>query len=356
MDNTGNTINFTAIFLMVVVIVVFLFIYLFIYKRLKVYTLKTANQWDDFMLDIFKIPLLWLLVWIMIKSFAHLFLKDLIVFKHLIHANNIVLILSVGWILIKFVKLGAYLLNKNLDVKASDNLNARRRLTQLTVFQNIADTVIVIVTISVVLMTFDGARAVGTSLLASAGVAGLIIGFAAQKSIGMFLAGIQIAITQPISLDDVVIVEGEWGRIEEITLTYVVVKIWDERRLMLPVTYFLEKPFQNWTRTSADIMGTVFFYVGYDLPVQAIRDFVPELLKDNPNYDGRVFNVQITNSNELYKEMRILVSSSDASKNWDLRTEVREKVIDFIQANYPDCFAKVRLNHNNKLLSQAQNV
>jgi small-conductance mechanosensitive channel len=258
--------------------------------------------------------------------------------------------------LINFVKLGVFLLHKKLDVSVADNLHARRRLTQLTVFQNIADTIIVIVTTSVVLMTFDGARAVGTSLLASAGVAGLIIGFAAQKSIGMFLAGIQIAITQPISLDDVVIVEGEWGRIEEITLTYVVVKIWDERRMMLPVTYFLEKPFQNWTRSSADIMGTVFFYVGYDLPVQAIRDFVPEILKDNPNYDGRVFNVQITNTNELYKEMRILVSSTDASKNWDLRTEVREKVIDFIQANYPDCFAKVRLNHNNKLLSEAKDV
>jgi small-conductance mechanosensitive channel len=356
MNNSGDSLNFTAIILMTVVIVVFLFVYMFIYKRLKVYTRKTMNHWDDFMLDLFKIPFLWLLVWIMIKSFAHLFLKDLTVFKHLIHANNIVLILSVGWILMKFVKLGAYLLNKKLDVKASDNLNARRRLTQLTVFQNIADTVIVIVTISIVLMTFDGARAVGTSLLASAGVAGLIIGFAAQKSIGMFLAGIQIAITQPISLDDVVIVEGEWGRIEEITLTYVVVKIWDERRLMLPVNYFLEKPFQNWTRSSADIMGTVFFYVGYDLPVQAIRDFVPTILKDNPNWDERVFNVQVTNTNELYKEVRILVSSSDASKNWDLRTEVREKVIDFIQANYSDCFAKVRLNHNNKLLSQTKDV
>jgi len=356
MENAGNTINFTAIFLMLVVIVVFLFVYLFIYKRVKVYTQKTANKWDDFALDIFKIPFLWILVWIMIKSFAHLFLKDLTVFKHLIHANNIILILSVGWILMKFVKLGAYLLNKRLDVTVADNQNARRRLTQLKVFQNIADTVIVIVTISVVLMTFDGARAVGTSLLASAGVAGLIIGFAAQKSIGMFLAGIQIAITQPISLDDVVIVEGEWGRIEEITLTYVVVKIWDERRLMLPVTYFLEKPFQNWTRASADIMGTVFFYVGYDLPVQAIRDFLPGILKDNPNWDGRAFNVQVTNTNELYKEIRILLSSSDASKNWDLRTEVREKVIDFIQANYPDCFAKVRLNHNNKLMSEAKDV
>jgi small-conductance mechanosensitive channel len=352
MINTDNTVNLTAILLMVVVIVVFLFVYLFIYKRLKIYTRKTDNKWDDFMLDTFKIPFLWLLVWIIIKSFAHLFLKDLNVFKYLIHANNIVLILSVGWILIKFVKLGSYMLNKKLDINASDNLNARKRLTQLIVFQNIADTIIVIVTVSVILMTFDGARVIGKSLLTSAGIAGIIIGFAAQKSIGMFLAGVQIAITQPIRLDDVVIVEGEWGRIEEITLTYVVVRIWDERRLMLPVNYFLEKPFQNWTRTSADIMGTVFFYVGYDLPVQAIRDFVPQILKDNPNWDGRVFNVQITNSNEFYKEMRILVSSSDASKNWNLRTEVREKVIDFIQANYPDCFAKVRLNHNNNLQSK----
>jgi small-conductance mechanosensitive channel len=247
------------------------------------------------------------------------------------------------------VKLGAYLLQKKLDINVSDNLNARRRLTQLTVFRDIAITIIVIITISIVLMTFDGAKVIGKSLLASAGVAGLILGFAAQKSIAMFLAGIQIAITQPISLDDVVIVEGEWGRIEEITLTYVVVKIWDERRLILPVNYFLEKPFQNWTRTNADIIGTVSIYVGYELPVSAIRDFVPEILKDNPNWDKRIFNVQITNSTELYKELRILVSSSDASKNWDLRTEIREKVIDFIQANYPECFAKVRIASNNSL-------
>lgn len=347
MINTDNTVNYTAIFLMIAVIIVFLFVYLFIYKRLKIYTRKTDNKWDDFVLDTFKIPLLWLLVWIMIKSFAHVFLDDLDVFKYLIHANNIVIILSVGWILTKFVKLGTYLLHKRLNINTSDNLDARKKLTQLTIFENIAHTIIFIVTISAVLMTFDGAKIIGKSLLTSAGIAGIIIGFAAQKSIGMFLAGIQIAITQPIRLDDVVIVEGEWGRIEEISLTYVVVRIWDERRLMLPVTYFLEKPFQNWTRTSANIMGTVFFHVGYDLPVQAIRDFVPQILKDNPNWDGRVFNVQITNSNEFYKEMRILVSSSDASKNWDLRTEVREKVIDFIQANYPDCFAKVRLNHNN---------
>ncbi|HBY51257.1 MAG TPA: hypothetical protein DEH15_02180 [Marinilabiliales bacterium] len=347
MNNSGGQLNFTAMILMVAIIVVLLFVYSIVYKRLKVYTRRTMSQWDDFMLDMFKIPFLWLLVWIMIKLMAHLFLKDLTAFKYLIHANNIILILSVGWILMKFVKLGVYFLQRKLDVTAADNINARKRLTQLTVFQNITDTVIVIITFSFVLMTFDGARLIGKSLLASAGVAGIIIGFAAQKSIGMFLAGIQIAITQPIRLDDVVIVEGEWGRIEEITLTYVVVRIWDERRLMLPVNYFLEVPFQNWTRTSANILGTVFFYVGYDLPVQVIRDFVPEILKDNPDWDGRVFNVQVTNTTELHKELRILVSSGDASKNWNLRTEIREKVIDFIQANYPGCFVKVRLDHNN---------
>lgn len=345
MTNSGDTINITAILLMFAVIVVFLVVYLFVYKRIKIYTQKTVNLWDDFMLDLLKIPLLWIMIWLMIKLFADLFLKDLTFYNYLVHINNIILILSVGWILIKFVKLGTYLLHKKLDVTVADNLNARRRLTQLTVFQNIADTVIVIITISLVLMTFDGARVIGRSLLTSAGVLGIIVGFAAQKSIGMFLAGIQIAITQPIRLDDVVIVEGEWGKIEEITLTYVVVKIWDERRLMLPVNYFLEKPFQNWTRTSADILGTVFLYVGYDLPVQAIRNFLDSIVKNNPNWDKRVANVQVTNTNELYKEVRILVSSSDASKNWDLRTDVREKVIDFIQANYPDCFAKVRLNN-----------
>ncbi|HLN72051.1 MAG TPA: mechanosensitive ion channel domain-containing protein [Prolixibacteraceae bacterium] len=343
MENTGSTINFSAIILMTIVLAVFLLLYLFIYKRLEIYTKKTNNKWDDFMLDLFKFPLLWLLFWLMLKIFASLFLKELTIFTYLMHANNIVLIFSIGWIMMKFVKLGAYLLQRKIDIQTSNNLYARKRLTQLTVFQNIIDTAIVIVTIAFVLMTFDGARQIGKSLLTSAGIAGIIIGFAAQKSIGMFLAGIQIAITQPISLDDVVTVEGEFGRVEEITLTYVVIKIWDERRLMLPVTYFLEKPFINWTRTSSQLLGTVHFLVDYNLPVDAIRNFVPTILKDNPNWDGRVFNVQVTSSNQYYKEIRIMVSSMDDSKNWNLKTEIREQVIDFIQANYPGSFAKVRL-------------
>jgi small-conductance mechanosensitive channel len=211
------------------------------------------------------------------------------------------------------------------------------------VFKNIANSIIVIIAIAVSLLTFEQARTIGLSLLTSAGIVGIIIGFAAQKSIGMILAGIQIAITQPIRLDDVVIVEEEWGRIEEITLTYVVVKIWDERRLVLPVSYFLEKPFQNWTRNSADILGTIFLYVDYSFPVESIRAALPDMLKENPDWDRRVMNVQVTNTTEQHKEIRVLLSSSDASKNWDLRTAIREKLIDFINVNYPDTFVKIRI-------------
>jgi small-conductance mechanosensitive channel len=170
----------------------------------------------------------------------------------------------------------------------------------------------------------------------------------------MILAGIQIAITQPIKLDDVVVVEGEWGHVEEITLTYVVLKLWDERRLILPITYFLEKPFQNWTRTSTELLGTVVFLVDYNFPVEEIRKFLPNIVDKNPNWDGRVANVEITNNTELYKELRILVSSSDSSKKWNLCTEIREKVIDFINKNYPDSFMKYKLEVKELTLSPGQ--
>lgn len=337
-------------FVALLALIFYIYRYAFYYFRKKVS--QTPGKLDDFILDLIRIPALWLIYWILIKIFTHFFLTDLPFFPFLQHFNSLLLIFALAWIAIQMGKAGSYYLQNKLDINATDNLNARKSLTQIKIFQGIVNSIIVIIAISIGLLTFEQARNIGLSLLTSAGIFGIIVGFAAQKSIGMFLAGIQIAITQPIRLDDVVIVEGEWGRIEEITLSYVVVKIWDERRLMLPVTYFLEKPFQNWTRSSAAIMGTVFFYVGYDLPVQALRDYLPELLNGNPNWDERVSNVQVTNTNEVYKEVRILVSSSDASKNWDLRTEIREKVIDFIQANYPECFVKVRLNNNH--LSQSQ--
>jgi small-conductance mechanosensitive channel len=159
----------------------------------------------------------------------------------------------------------------------------------------------------------------------------------------MILAGIQLATTQPIRLDDVVIVEGEWGKIEEITLTYVVVNIWDERRLVLPVTWFLEKPFQNWTRTGSEITGKIFLYVDFSFPIDSIRIALPEILKDNQDWDGRLWNVQVTKTTEQFKEVRVLLSSVDGSKNWDLRAAIREKLIDFSNVNYPETFAKLRI-------------
>ena len=308
------------------------------------------------MVELFKVPALWLIYWILLKIFTRIYLTDLVIFPYLKHINTLLIIFSITWILLKFIQAGEYYLLHKLDMTASDNLKARKSLTQIKVFKGIATSIIIIVSISFSLLTFEQARTIGVSLLTSAGIIGIIVGFAAQKSIGLILAGIQIAITQPIRLDDVVIVEGEWGRIEEITLTYVVVKIWDERRLVLPVTQFLEKPFQNWTRASADIIGTVFIYVDYSFHVESIRQALPEMLKGNANWDGRVANVQVTDVTDHSKEVRLLLSSSDSSKNWDLRTSMREKLIDFINDNFPDTFAKIRIKTMNEPSSPKEGV
>lgn len=337
---------FRISFALVIFILVFAAVYIisrWAFKRLKNYVNRTPGTIDNFVLEILRVPALWLVFWILFKVFSVLSLNTLSISGAISHVNNILLIITIAWILSKLTKAGAFYLQKKLDITQNDNLHARKSLTQIKIFQGITNAIIVIMAIAVSLMTFNEARTIGLSLLTSAGILGIIVGFAAQKSLGMILAGIQIAITQPIRLDDVVIVEGEWGRIEEINLTYVVVKIWDERRLVLPVTYFLEKPFQNWTRSTANIIGTVFLYVDYGFPTDVLRKILPDMIKDNPDWDKRVLNVQVTGTNERFKEVRVLVSSSDSSKNWDLRTLIRENLIDFINANYPESFAKIRI-------------
>jgi small-conductance mechanosensitive channel len=192
-------------------------------------------------------------------------------------------------------------------------------------------------------MTFESIRAVGVSVLTSAGIAGIILGFSAQKAIGTLLAGIQIAITQPIRIDDVVIVDGEWGRIEEINLTYVVVKIWDKRRLVVPSTYFIENTFQNWTRESADILGTVFIYTDYTVSFDAVREELTRLLKSSPHWDGNVNVLQVTDVKERTIELRALMSAKDSGTAWDLRVFIREKLIAFLQEKYPESLPKTRI-------------
>ena len=237
--------------------------------------------------------------------------------------------------------LGAYIADRQ-EMTAADNLAARRIVTQVRVLQNVALVVIGVLGFSCALMTFDGVRQVGVSLLASAGIAGVVLGFAAQKSIGTLLAGIQIAISQPVRLEDVVVVEGEWGRIEEIALTYVVVRIWDLRRLIVPITYFIEKPFQNWTRVSSEILGTVFLRVDYTVSVGSVREELDRLLAGNDLWDQKVASVQVTEMTPNGLELRVLVSASDASKCWDLRCQLRERLVDFIRREAPGALARVR--------------
>ncbi len=196
--------------------------------------------------------------------------------------------------------------------------------------------------IAAILMMFDAVRQLGTSILASAGIAGIILGFAAQKTLGNFLAGIQIALSQPILIDDVVIVEGEFGRIEDITLTFVSVRTWDLRRLIVPITYFIEKPFQNWSRKSEQLLGTIFLYLDYQVPLGELREELKRLVEKNENWDGQVCGLQVTDTKPNTIEVRALVSSANAGQSFDLRCQVREGLIEFLRNRYPESLPRVR--------------
>jgi len=253
------------------------------------------------------------------------------------------IIFCVTWLLIKAINLTRELILRQYDMDEKDNLKARKVYTQFRVLERILIFTVILISIAIALMTFEGIKRIGISLFASAGVAGIIIGFAAQKLLGSILAGFQIALTQPIRIEDVVIVEGEWGWIEEITLTYVVVRIWDKRRLIVPTTYFIEKPFQNWTRVSADILGTVFIYTDYQVPIGELRKEFTRILEGSDLWDGKVNVMQVTNATEKTVEIRALMSTVDSPTAWDLRVLVREKLISFLQENYPQSLPRMRV-------------
>ena len=257
--------------------------------------------------------------------------------------GEILLIAAIAWMLISAIHATKKRLLLRADMSKADNLETRKLHTQYNVLERIVIFAIILIAVATTLMVFEEVRSIGVSLFASAGVAGLIIGLAAQKALGTILAGLQIAVTQPIRIDDVVIVENEWGRIEEINLTYVVIRIWDQRRLVVPSTYFLERPFQNWTRTSADILGTVFIYTDYTIPFAPLRDELTRLLQASPLWDRRVNVLQVTDSREHTLEIRALMSAASSSDAWDLRVHVREKLIEFVQREYPECLPRTRV-------------
>lgn len=251
------------------------------------------------------------------------------------HGLDILAIVASAWFLVRLAYLARDILLLRFDIASPDNLRSRKVQTQVRILQNVLIAVVAVVSVAMVLMTFDGVRQIGMSLLASAGIAGVILGFAAQKTIGNLFAGIQLALTQPIRIDDVVIVEGEWGWIEEITLTYVVVKIWDLRRLILPISYFIERPIQNWTRSASQILGTVSIACDHSTDVAALRREVERMVRETPLWDGNVCVVQVVDCKAEILEVRILASAADSGKAWDLRCHLREAVVDHLRREHP---------------------
>lgn len=258
------------------------------------------------------------------------------------HCLHIALVLGICWMLFRSSQTGRDVLYQKYDTSAADNIRQRRLRTQIDFLYRIALIAISLTGLAAILMTFDGARRIGASLIASAGVASVVIGFAAQKSLSNFIAGFQIAFTQPMRLDDVVIVEGQYGRVEEITLTYVVVRLWDLRRMILPITYFVEKPFENWTRISSDLLGYIYLYVDYSFPVEALRAELERVVKLTPLWDKKVCGLQVTDLTDKTMQLRALVSARDASEAFDLRCYLREKLVAFIQQSHAGAFPQAR--------------
>ncbi|WP_299815864.1 mechanosensitive ion channel family protein [uncultured Jannaschia sp.] len=258
------------------------------------------------------------------------------------HGVLIAIIVLVGWSVLVVMDLLTERSLRHHRLDTADNLMARKFLTQVRILRQAVTIVTVLLTVAAVLMTFEGVRRYGVSLFASAGAAGLVVGLAARPVLSNLIAGIQIALTQPIRIDDVVVVEGEWGWIEEIFATFVVVRIWDWRRLVVPLSYFIEQPFQNWTRQNATIMGSVFWYVDYTMPVEEMRTEVERIIRASSRWDGKVANLQVVETDKTVMQLRALMSSHDSPTNWDLRCEVREKVIAWMQATHPAALPRLR--------------
>ncbi len=311
------------------------------YKMIRKATKSSKNLIDDLLVRHCYRPFQWTVVLLIIRIalVATLPQEQTASLNHIL---SLFFIAVISWLLIKTAYVLEDIIVRKFEVDVKDNLKARKIHTQLRVLKRLVVIVVCIVALALILMTFPKVKQLGTTILASAGIIGIVVGLAAQRTIGTFIAGLQIAFTQPIRVDDVVIVENEWGRIEEITLTYVVVRIWDLRRLIVPITYFIEKPFQNWTRVTADILGTVFIYVDYTVPFDSIREELQRILKKSELWDKKVCVLQVTNTTERTVELRALMSASDASTAWSLRCQVREKLVDFIQKKYPKSLPRFR--------------
>jgi small-conductance mechanosensitive channel len=256
--------------------------------------------------------------------------------------SRMLFILLMGWLILSLMRAGRIILERRSDISVADNLKARRQHTRIRILYRVTQFIVGFLILSLMLIAIPGVRSIGVTLMASAGLAGLAVGAAAQPALKNLIAGIQMAFSEPIRLDDVVIVEGEWGRIEDIKLTYVVVRIWDDRRMIVPVSYFLEKPFQNWTTKTSDLLGTVFLYVDPAADIEAIRARFIEAVQANSRWDGRVAIMQVTDQRADALELRGLLSARNAGIAFDLRCEVREAMMNFLRTQMPQALVRSR--------------
>lgn len=258
------------------------------------------------------------------------------------HTLEIVAIVAVAWLAVAAIEIFNALVNYRLPDNLQDDVGARRKRTQAQLLRQIVTGFIVFSAVAAVMMTFPSVRSIGANLLASAGLAGLVLGMAARPALGNLIAGIQIALTEPIRIDDAVVVEGEFGRVAEVNTAYVVVRLWDLRHLIVPLSYFIEKPFQNWTRYSSDLIGAVLLHTDYSVPMDRLREEYRSILTASPLWDGRVTAVQVTDAKPHTLELRFLMSAANPSATFDLRCHVRERLIDYLQKNHPHALPRVR--------------
>ncbi|GII25336.1 mechanosensitive ion channel family protein [Planosporangium mesophilum] len=262
--------------------------------------------------------------------------------QNLLHLLALVLIAATGWLVASLLLVLQDTALTRFRIDTPDNREARRIRTQIVMLRRVTVAVVAIIALGVMLMTFPSVRAIGTTVLASAGVIGAVAALAAQSVLGNVVAGVQLAFSGAVRIDDVVVVEGEWGRIEELTLSYVVVHIWDDRRLILPTSYFTTKPFQNWTRTQSAVLGTAEFDVDWSVPVQDLREEMRRMVEGTDLWDGRVCVLQVTDAVKGTVRLRALVSAADSGKLWDLRCMVREHMIAWVRENRPTALPRTR--------------
>jgi small-conductance mechanosensitive channel len=255
-------------------------------------------------------------------------------------------IITIGWMLIGASDMWAVVYLRQFNMASEDNLIARKHVTQARILQRVAALLIAIVTLGLALLTIPAVRQWGMSLLASAGVVGIIAGFALQPLLTNLIAGVQIATGQPVRLDDAIIVEGEWGTVEEITSTYVVVKLWDWRRMILPLTYFIQKPFQNWTRETTRLIGSAFLYVDYEAPIDRLRLELERICRESPHWDGDVLSLQVTDITDRVAQVRCLASAENGAAAFDLRCQIREKMLAFMRDQCPEALPRDRVDLN----------